>query len=52
VSGKIEKKTIFDVTLQAPGKENDKKISLKKPGTYTVQCAIHPKMKLEVVVEK
>ena len=51
VSGKISDETIFDVTLQEPGEKNDRKITLKKKGEYVVQCAIHPKMKLKVVVE-
>jgi hypothetical protein len=51
VSGKISDETIFDVTLQEPGEKNDRKITLKKKGEYVVQCAIHPKMKLKVIVE-
>lgn len=50
VSGKISDEMVFDVTLQEPGKSNDRKIVLKRKGVYTVQCAIHPKMKLKVDV--
>lgn len=52
VSGKIDEETVFDVTLQEPGEKHDRKIVLKQEGKYVVQCAIHPKMKLEVTVSK
>ena len=40
-----------DVKLQDPGAKNDKLIELKSKGEYTVQCAIHPKMKIKLKVE-
>ncbi len=38
-----------DLGLQKPGEQGE--ISFDKPGKYRVRCAIHPKMKLTVVVE-
>ena len=40
----------FDLQRQAPGASSSMKFS--KPGTAQVQCAIHPKMKLTVHVQK
>ncbi len=51
VSGVMKEKVVFDVKLQGPGKVNDRKIEFKEPGEYTVQCAIHPKMKIKVTVD-
>lgn len=51
VSGKIKEETIFDVKIQEPGQANDRKILLTKKGEYTIQCAIHPKMKFKIIVE-
>jgi len=39
----------FDLGAQKPGAETSH--TFDKPGTVKVRCAIHPKMKLEVVVE-
>ena len=39
----------FDLGAQKPGSETA--YTFDKPGTVKVRCAIHPKMKLEVVVE-
>jgi len=39
----------FDLGAQKPGAETAH--TFDKPGTVKVRCAIHPKMKLEVVVE-
>ena len=39
----------FDLGAQQPGVETSH--TFDKPGTVKVRCAIHPKMKLEVVVE-
>jgi plastocyanin len=38
----------FDLRSQAPGQSDT--VTFAKPGTTTVECAIHPKMKLQVVV--
>lgn len=51
VSGIINKKTAFDVKLQEPGKANDRSVKLQEKGEYTIQCAIHPKMKVKVKVD-
>ncbi len=51
VSGTIENKTEFDVKLQEPGIKNDRVIDITKKGEYTIQCAIHPKMKLKIKVD-
>lgn len=51
VSGTMPEKVIFDVKLQEPGAKNDRKILLDKAGDYTIQCAIHPKMKLNIKVD-
>lgn len=51
VSGSKAERTVFDVKIQEPGVVNDRKIELKEKGEITVQCAIHPKMKLKVRVE-
>lgn len=51
VNGKIQSRDVFDVKLQSPGSENDKKVTLDKPGEYTVECIIHPKMKFKVIVK-
>jgi plastocyanin len=42
---------IFDVGEQPPGAENDKTLEFSKKGEFEVRCAIHPKMKLKIVVE-
>lgn len=39
----------FDLGAQKPGSEASH--TFDKPGKVKVRCAIHPKMKLEVVVE-
>ncbi|MBH47166.1 MAG: hypothetical protein CME71_03245 [Halobacteriovorax sp.] len=51
VSAIESKKKLFDVALQEPGAKNDREIELKQKGTFEVQCAIHPKMKIKLVVE-
>ena len=51
VSGTLGETKVFDVKLQAPGKENDRSVELSKKGTYDIQCAIHPKMKFKVKVD-
>jgi plastocyanin len=38
----------FDLRTQAPGQSDT--VTFAKPGTSTVECAIHPKMKLQIVV--
>ena len=40
----------FNVKLQEPGSESP--VVLEKPGVVDVRCAIHPTMKLRVVVEE
>jgi plastocyanin len=40
----------FNVKLQAPGSANA--VVLDEPGVVEVRCAIHPTMKLRVVVEE
>jgi plastocyanin len=47
----MKEKVLFDVKLQEPGKVNDRKIEFKEAGDYTIQCAIHPKMKIKVTVD-
>jgi plastocyanin len=39
----------FEVKVQLPGQ--DTAVSFDRPGTAEVRCAIHPEMKLTVVVE-
>lgn len=39
---------IFDIGLQAPGLETP--VAFTKPGEFTVQCRIHPKMRAKVTV--
>jgi plastocyanin len=39
----------FNLGIQKPG--TDSKQKFETPGTYEVRCAIHPKMKLKVVVK-
>lgn len=51
VSGSLNQKIDFDVKLQEPGAANDRKINLTKAGEYTIQCAIHPKMKFKIKVD-
>lgn len=51
VSAKTEGVVLFDVKIQDPGAKNDKAIELKTKGEYTIQCAIHPKMKITLKVE-
>ncbi len=51
VSGKINAENVFDVKIQEPGAANDRIIVLSKKGEYTIQCAIHPKMKFKVKVD-
>lgn len=51
VSGNATGKVLFDVKLQEPGPANDRKITLKEKGEFTIQCAIHPKMKIKVKVD-
>lgn len=51
VSGMASGKVLFDVKLQEPGVANDRKIPLKEKGEFTIQCAIHPKMKIKVKVD-
>jgi plastocyanin len=38
----------FNVKLQEPGSESP--VVMERPGVVDVRCAIHPKMKLRVVV--
>lgn len=52
VSGALAEKTVFDVKLQEPGKTNDRVVKLKEKGDYTIQCAIHPKMKIKLKVSE
>ncbi len=40
----------FNVKLQAPGTESP--VVLERPGVVDVRCAVHPAMKLRIVVEK
>lgn len=40
----------FNVKLQEPG--SDSPVVMEKPGVVDVRCAIHPAMKLRVVVEE
>lgn len=51
VSAMAEKNTLFDVKLQSPGATHDRSMELKKAGTYDIQCAIHPKMKIKLKVK-
>ncbi len=51
VSGSSKGKVLFDVKLQEPGAVNDRKIVLKEKGEITIQCAIHPKMKIKVKID-
>jgi plastocyanin len=51
VSGWKGSENVFDVKLQEPGQKNDRDIVLNKKGEYTIQCAIHPKMKLKIKVD-
>ncbi len=51
VSAKANDVVLFDVKLQDPGAKNDKLVELKTKGEFTVQCAIHPKMKIKLKVE-
>lgn len=52
VSGmKSETASVFDVKIQEPGKANDRTVKLTEKGEITVQCAIHPKMKIKVKVD-
>ena len=39
----------FDIGMQAPGK--DVSITLKAAGVFSVECAIHPNMLLEVTAK-
>ena len=39
----------FELRTQAPGKSD--LVKFDKAGTLTVECAIHPKMKLQVTVK-
>ena len=39
----------FDIGMQKPGQ--DMSITVKAAGTFTVECAIHPNMLLEVTVK-
>jgi plastocyanin len=40
----------FDLKAQPPGDQRSQKFD--QPGHYSVKCAIHPKMKFDVEVEK
>ncbi|WP_109019715.1 methylamine utilization protein [Leptospira kobayashii] len=40
---------IFDLGSYKKGET--KKVVFDKPGTITVQCAIHPEMKMEIIVK-
>jgi plastocyanin len=51
VSGHINTDNQFDVKIQEPGAKNDRTILLSKKGEYTIECAIHPKMKFKVKVD-
>ncbi len=39
----------FDIGMQAAGAEN--KVTVKAAGTFSVECAIHPNMLLEVTAK-
>ncbi len=39
----------FDVRKQMPGDEH--RLELKKSGTFTIHCVIHPRMNMKVNVE-
>ena len=39
----------FSLGAMKPGEE--KAVTLSTPGTYDVKCAIHPKMKMTVIVQ-
>jgi len=39
----------FELRTQAPGKSDT--VKFDKPGSLTVECAIHPKMKLQITVK-
>jgi plastocyanin len=51
INGTAGSETIFDFGLQPPGQPNDRSFDFKKKGEFEVRCAIHPKMKLKVVVD-
>lgn len=51
VSGLKGESVVFDVKIQEPGKANDRTVKLTEKGEVTVQCAIHPKMKIKVKVD-
>lgn len=51
VSGARQGKVLFDVKLQEPGKTHDRTVKLQEKGELTIQCAIHPKMKIKVKVD-
>lgn len=51
VSGLVGEKVLFDVKLQDPGKANDRNVKITEKGEFTIQCAIHPKMKIKVKVD-
>lgn len=42
--------SFFDLKTQAPGESSE--VKLDEEGTFEVQCAIHPKMKLKLKVKK
>ncbi len=42
--------SFFDLKTQMPGKTSE--VVFNKEGTFDVQCAIHPKMKIKVTVTK
>lgn len=39
----------FDIGMQSTGTK--KTITIKEPGTFSIECAIHPNMLLEVTAE-
>lgn len=39
----------FDIGMQTPGE--DKQITIKAAGTFSIECAIHPNMLLEITAE-
>lgn len=40
---------VFDIGLQQP--ETSTAVTFRQPGTYTIRCRIHPKMRATVAVE-
>jgi plastocyanin len=51
INGTLNGDKLFDVGEQPPGKTNDRVIKIEKKGEISIQCAIHPKMKLKLTAE-